>query len=308
VVGDIDVKFTGNFADIDGDHDADLLISGDFETSQVLTNNNGTYSDATTDVISDENGMGGTVGDYDNDGDLDWFVTSIHNPLETKSYIGGDSGNRLYQNNGSGTFTDVTETAGVREGFWAWGTCFADFNNDGWLDIFHTNGMSDGQSQSESGYKQFYKDPSRLFMNNQDGTFTEKSIEFGITHNEQGRGISCLDYDNDGDVDILIANNGLSPTLYRNNNLDNKNYLSIELVGATPNPMAVGAKVWLTAGGMTQMREIRLGSNYLSNDPLIQHFGLADQTQVSEVRVRWTDGTETTMEDVAANQRLVINK
>ena len=307
-IGNMDVKFTANFADIDGDNDADLLISGDFETSQVLVNQSGTFKDVTSAVISDENGMGGTVGDYDNDGDLDWFVTSIHNPVDDKSYIGGESGNRLYQNDGKGVFSDATAEARVRDGFWGWGTCFADFNNDGWLDIFHTNGMTDGQSNDDTSFSQFFTDPSRLFINNQDGTFIERSFELGIAHNKQGRGISCLDYDNDGDVDILIANNGLSPTLYRNNNLDDNNFLSVELIAQTPNYLAVGAKVWLTAGGITQMREVRLGSNYLSNDPLIQHFGLAENKLVNQIRVRWTDGSETVMQDVAINQRLKIQQ
>lgn len=307
-IGNMDVKFTANFADIDGDNDPDLLISGDFETSQVLINDSGLFKDVTSAVISDENGMGGTVGDYDNDGDLDWFVTSIHNPVEDKSYIGGESGNRLYQNDGKGNFSDVTSDAGVREGFWGWGTCFADFNNDGWLDIFHTNGMTDGQSNDDTSFSQFFTDPSRLFINNQDGTFSERALEYGLDHNKQGRGISCLDYDNDGDLDILIANNGLAPTLYRNNNLDGKNYLAVELIGQSPNAMAVGAKVWLTAGGLTQFRELRLGSNYLSNDPLVQHFGLGDHNQISEVKIRWTDGTETVLTGVAVNQRLTIQQ
>lgn len=313
-IANADVQFSANFADIDGDHDSDILLSGDFHTSQVLHNDSGIFQNITSSAISDENGMGGAVGDYDNDGDLDWFVTSIWNPLQAndiKAYIGGESGNRLYNNDGAGNFTDKTTVAGVREGFWGWGTCFADFNNDGWLDIFHTNGMTDGRSITETIFPQFLDDPSRLFINNQDGSFTERSAEYGITHTGHGRGISCLDFDKDGDVDIIIANNGLAPTLYRNNSrtvASSNSYLSVRLIGNNKNSQGVGAKIWLESDGLNQYRELRLGSNYLSNDPVLAHFGLADKIKGDKLTIRWPDGTVQVMKDVALNQHLVITK
>jgi len=308
-VGDADVQFTANFADIDGDHDSDILLTGDFETSQVLLNNSAVYQDVTTDEISDENGMGASVGDYDNDGDLDWFVTSIWNPLDTKGYVGGESGNRLYNNDGSGTFTDKTEPAGVREGYWAWGSCFADFNNDGWLDIFHTNGMTDNRNITETTFPQFLDDPSRLFINNKDGSFTERSFELGIQHTAHGCGISCFDFDKDGDIDILIANNGLAPSLYQNNSvLSDGGYLSVELIGEQKNKQGVGAKIWLESGELDQYRELRLGSNYMSNDPVIAHFGLGGGSVVNKLTIRWPDGSMQVVNDVAINQHLVIEK
>jgi hypothetical protein len=313
-VGNADVQFSANFADIDGDNDSDILLSGDFQTSQALSNESGVFQDITNSAISDENGMGGAIGDYDNDGDLDWFVTSIWNPLQVddiKAYIGGESGNRLYNNDGAGNFSDKTTFAGVREGFWAWGVCFADFNNDGWLDIFHTNGMTDGESITETIFSQFLDDPSRLFINNQNGSFTERSAEYGIVHTGHGRGISCLDFDKDGDVDILIANNGLAPTLYRNNSraeVDASGYVSVRLIGTQKNSQAVGAKIWLESDGLNQFRELRLGTNYLSNDPVLAHFGLADKAKVDKLTIRWPDGTMQIMNDVVINQHLVITK
>lgn len=308
-INNVDMQFTANFADIDGDNDSDLLLAGDFETSQVLLNNSGVFQDTTSDAISDENGMGASVGDYDNDGDLDWFVTSIWNPHDNLTYIGGESGNRLYNNDGSGAFTDKTEFAGVREGYWAWGSCFADFNNDGWLDIFHTNGMTEGLSITETAYPQFLSDPSRLFINNQDGTFTESSIELGITHTGHGRGIACFDFDKDGDVDILIANNGLAPTLYQNNlDVSSAGYLSVQLVAGNKNKQAVGAKIWLESGTLRQYRELRLGSNYLSNDPVIAHFGLAGEAIVDKLTIRWPDGTTQVINNIPKNQHLTIEK
>lgn len=297
----LDVNFTPVFTDFDNDNDPDLLIAADYETSQILVNSGGEFVDATTNVVSDENGMGAAVGDYDNDGDLDWFVTSIWNPQSTKTYVGGESGNRFYQNTGSGQFIDVTDKAGVRHGYWGWGACFADFNNDGWLDLFHTNGMRTGQRAEESQVGQFYDDPSRLFVNNQDGTFTERSFELGIEHRGQGRGISCTDFDQDGDVDIIIANNGAHPTYFRNESPEKNRYFSIKLTGDKTNPDAVGAKIWLTAGGITQFREIRLGSNYLSNNYTAAHFGLGQNNRIDKVLVRWPDGVIQELSDLPSN-------
>jgi len=306
--GSQEVSFTPNFVDIDGDHDLDILVSSDFETSQVLSNQNGVFSDITTDAISDENGMGSAIGDYDNDGDLDWFVTSIWNPVENKGYLGGETGNRLYNNDGTGVFSDVTDIAGVRKGFWGWGACFADFNKDGWMDLFHTNGMTLGFDLSEDFFKQFAQDPSRLFINNKEGGFVEKSAEYGLNHVGQGRGISCFDYDHDGDVDILIANNGAAPSLYRNNSKDNNNFLQVSLLGGDKNKEAVGAKITITVNGKEQFRQLRLGSNYLSNDPVIAYFGLEKNAKVDSIDIRWPDGFERTLLDINPNQHLKISK
>ncbi|MBA6297789.1 FG-GAP-like repeat-containing protein [Colwellia sp. MB02u-9] len=304
----LDVNFVPIFSDIDNDNDPDLLIAADYETTQVLRNDDGRYVDNTADIISDENGMGSAVGDYDNDGDLDWFVSSIWNPVEQKAYKGGTTGNRLYNNDGTGRFNDVTDIAGVRHGYWGWGACFADFNNDGWLDIFHTNGMRTGRIAENSAVGQFYQDPSRLFINNQDGTFTEASQSWGITHTAQGRGISCLDYDKDGDIDILIANNGASPTLYKNNNLADNNYLSVKLLGNKQNPDAVGAKISITIGTNKQLREIRLGSNYLSNDPLIAHFGIGKNKLINSLKVTWPNGVTNIFHNIEVNNLIEIKQ
>ena len=139
VEADTDWSFTPNFSDIDGDGDGDLLMAADFEESQVFLNNDdGTFTNVTDqDVIIDQAGMGAAVGDYDNDGDMDWFVTSIYN-LDVQG--GREYGNRFYRNEGDGVFRDMTLPAKVDDGGWAWGACAADFDNDGNVDILHVNG------------------------------------------------------------------------------------------------------------------------------------------------------------------------
>jgi len=281
--------FAANFSDIDGDNDLDLLIASDFGTSKVLVNNGGVFSESTGSVLTDQNGMGAAVGDYDGDGDMDWFVSSIFGEAS--------DGNRLYQNDGSGTFTDVSESAGVRMGFWGWGSCFQDFDNDGWLDLFHVNGWRLGGNPP---------DPSRLFMSNGDGTFTETSSESGIVDYGDGRGVVCFDADRDGDIDIFISNNGAAPRFYINE-LDKNNYLGVVLRGPSPNTQGIGALITITPSiGGTQVREIRAGNNFVSQDPAEAHFGLGDATSV-DLTVRWPDGLITQISDVPANQLLVVS-
>ena len=294
--------FTPNFADINSDGWPDLLMAADFGTSQVFLNErNGTFSYATTAVISDENGMGAAVGDYDNDGDLDWFVSSIFDPNGIAEGNWGITGNRLYRNDGAGNFEDVTGVTGVRHGFWGWGSSFLDFNNDGHLDIFHVNGWFPAGDDPEYDH-----DPSRLFVADGSGAFSEQAQALGIVDTGQGRGIICFDYDRDGDMDIFVANQGESPRLFRNDVGSNRNFLNVTLRGKAPNTQAIGARVFAIASG-TQMRELRVGNNYVSQNPVQAAFGLGDAATV-DLRVEWPDGTVTQLNGVAPNQFLVLTQ
>lgn len=302
-------SFTPTFSDINGDGYPDMLLAGDFESSQVLMNEAGTaFVDATTSVISDENGMGASVIDIDHDGDFDWFVSSIYYSERDKEYAGGTSGNRLYRNDGNAMFTDITDAAGVRDGAWGWGSCFADFDNDGHADLFHTNGMTAlnarDNDQSHPLYD-FFRDLSRLFMANGDGTFREQAEELGIDHDAQGRGLVCGDYNDDGRVDILIANNAGSPTIYRNEVPNNHHWIKVDLEGPPGNRRGIGARVSVQTDSHTQSREVVFGSHYLSQAPATLHFGLGPAS-AADVIVRWPDGTMTTLDNVAANQRIAV--
>jgi|GEM_PF-337529 len=297
-----DWTFSPIFTDINGDGSQDLVVSGDYGTSQVFANiGRASFKVITTEVIDDENGMGASTGDYDNDGDLDWFVSSIYDKSALREDW-GQSGNRLYANNGDGSFSNVTETAAVADGSWGWGACSADFNNDGWLDIFHVNGML-----FESNIREFQIDTSRLFINKKDGTFIEQSASVGIVDTKEGRGVVCFDYDKDGDIDIFISNYEDETRLYRNDLDQNQGWLQVRLEGEINNPSAVGAVIRVTTGEITQMREVTIGSNFQSQNPLLQHFGLGSSTRIDELRVGWPHGGETVLTDVAPNQQLLLS-
>jgi hypothetical protein len=279
-----DFSFTANFVDLNQDYRPDLLISSDFNTSQCYLHQGDQFQNITNEaVITDENGMGSAIGDYDNDGDMDWFVTSIFDNDVDPGW--GTTGNRLYQNDGSGQLSDVTDTAGVRDGYWGWGACMADFNNDGWLDIFHVNGWNPVQSP-------FQSDPARLFVNQQNGQFTEQALLRQVGDTGQGRGIVCFDYDRDGDVDIAIQNNQGPGSFYRNNASESlaHHWLGVRLMAPAPNQSGIGARITLQQGQQSQVREMRIPNHFLSTSPAEVFFGLGTNNAASTIQVRWPDG------------------
>jgi hypothetical protein len=166
-------RFTPRFVDLDRDGLPDLAIASDSYTSQLFWNNgDGTFTDGTlpAGVGTDHNGMGSTFGDYDGDGDLDWFITNFTaDPNLPPTGFGG--WNRLYRNDGNRQFTDVTEQAGVRDSRWAWGTTFFDYDNDGDLDLIATNGFT----------VVGWEDDRTVLWRNDGSVFTDVSVAAGIT-------------------------------------------------------------------------------------------------------------------------------
>jgi hypothetical protein len=296
-----DWTFTANFADIDGDGRVDLLVTEDYGQSTVWINQGGgRFANATGAVITDENGMGSAVGDYDGDGDLDWFVSSIRDADGTTEGNWGTTGNRLYRNRGDGTFEDATDEAGVRDGDWGWAASFADFNNDGLPDLVHVNGWPQGSPQ-------FRGTRARLFIAGPGGHFVDRAEALGLDERIGGRGVVCFDYDGDGDLDLFVFNNSGPHHLWRNDGgRAGGHFLDVTVAGAPPNAHAVGARVTVTAGGRSQLQEVRDGSNYVSQNPFTLHFGLGAATRADRVDVAWPDGRHSSRGGVAADQAVIV--
>ena len=285
---------SAGFADMDGDDYPDLLLANDFHTSLLFWNNgDGTFTNGTkmAGVGTDENGMGSTVGDYDGDGLLDWYVTSIYGGIKT--------GNRLYRNVGNRTFVDATDDAGVRDTRWGWGTAFFDMDNDGDLDLIATNGW----------YATAYlEDPTYAFLNMGDGTMVEVASLVGLDDAAQGRALLTFDYDNDGDLDVFLVNNAGTARLFENVTVEPGHWLRVQAPGTTSNTDGIGARVVVRTGTKEQLHEIGGStSHYLGHGPREAHFGLGHATIVDEVRVHWpASGQQVVLFDVPVDQVLVL--
>jgi len=282
-----DFTFTPTFARINNDLWPDIAIAGDFGTTQLALNNgDGTFRSLENPVLREAQfGMGSALGDIDNDGDLDWFVSSIVGP---GNEVFTPNGNRLFINDGSTAFlVDDTERLGVTDGSFGWGACFLDIDNDADLDIFHTNGYP-GTFISDLDDYDF--DPSRVFVMNEAGTYTNEADALGLAGTTSGRGIVCADFDHDGDIDILELTDAApnSARLWENRTAAaDRNFLRVRLEGLPPNTEAAGARIFATIGDRRQMREIMIGSNYTSQNPTVQIFGLDSSTSVDELLVEW---------------------
>ena len=299
---DVDYSFTGNFADIDDDGWPDLLVAADFGASKILRN----QQDGTFDLVEqngvpdDENGMGAAVGDFDGDGDLDWFVSSVWDPNGTSEGYWGVTGNRLYRNDGTGHFSDVSEAAGVRHGYWGWGSTFADVDLDGDPDLVEVNGYGHFPQSAE-----FHSDPARLFLSNGNGSFTESAAALGTAVTDDNRGVVAFDYDRDGDVDLFFTNNYGAPKLLRND--AGGSSLTVKFRGQGANSEAIGTRITASAGSSHQMREIRAGSNFESQDPAEAIFGLGSASRFDTLDVRWPGGATATVRNVGKGG-IVLNE
>ena len=270
----------------------DLFVATDFGISPLYRNNgDGTFTDVTEEagLLKYGEGMGVDVGDFDNDGDLDIYVTNYDE-------------NYLWRNNGDGTFTDVAEELGVDDDNTGMGVHFFDFDNDGDLDLYITNGFM-GESAKKS-----FKQKNVFYVNNGDGTFTELTEKAGLVNEAVGRGAAFGDYDNDGDVDIYVINVDSPSILYRNEVGNRSNWLIIRTVGTISNRDGIGAKVKVIAGNLIQIQTVISGSSYLCQNSLQLEFGLADHTMVDEIEIIWPSGIVQRLHDISANQIITIKE
>jgi hypothetical protein len=290
-------------ADFDGDRWMDLFVAVDFGPNLLFHNqHDATFAEvgAAAGVGHVMNDMGVAAGDVDGDGDVDLYVTNI---------FGVDGGapehNLLYRNDGASgapAFTDVAQAAGVDDGAWGWGTTFLDADRDGHLDIAATNGWT---------YPPWSTDTSRLFrsLGGDPVSFEDVSDEVGFDDPFYGSALLSLDYDRDGDLDLLqtcadagamrLLANQSAPT-------DGRHWLAVRPRMAGPNTHAIGAVVRVLAGGAMMTRVITAGTSFLGQEPAESFFGLGASTVAGAVSVEWPGGGTRTLANVAGDRVVTV--
>ena len=297
------------FANLDDDGLPDLFVAND-STPNLFYRNLGNAVFEELGLLSglafnahgvEQAGMGVAAGDYLNQGRLSLYVTHFSEEYNT-----------LYRNEGGLNFSDVTTRSGLDRPtlpYVGWGTLFADFDNDGWLDIFVSNGhVFPNVDQLQESSVAPYRQPSLLFRNLGDGRFEEQPDLLHLDREQSSRGAASADLDGDGRLDVVLSNIDAAPALFWNETADGNRHLRIRLVGSGGNRLALGAQVRVRSGDLRQLREVRSGGSYLSQSELVLHFGLGSCTSADSVEVRWPTGETSVLRGVEAGAEITIRQ
>ena len=295
-------------SDFDNDGFSDIYIANDSAPATLFRNNkNSTFTDIALEAGcaysvdgKPQAGMGISAGDYDRDG---WFDL-------VKTNFAGDT-TTLYHNIGKANFDDVTFPAGlgINTRWLGWGVGFIDLDNDGWLDIFQVNGHVYPEVENlktEAGYAQ----RKVLYRNLRNGKFEDISVQIGgaVLENTPGRGSAYGDFDNDGDLDIVINVVNASPELIRNDSKSGNNWIKIKLIGVKTNREGIGARVKVITEDGTQTEEVRGSNSYYSANDKRLNFGVGNNKKIKTIEVRWSNGKVETLKDVDVNQFITIKE
>ena len=285
--------------DYDDDGWPDIYVACDSTPSILYRNNqDGTFTDVAVTAGAafnedgrEQAGMGSTIGDFDGDGRLDIFKTNFSDDTST-----------LYHNNGDGTFTDATFSAGLglHTQYLGWGTMFFDFDNDGWPDLILANGhVYPEVDKYHLGSN--YAEPRILYHNNGNGTFTDISANAGsgITTVASSRGVAIGDLWNNGQLSVVVTNMNAKPSLLVNQIRSTNHWIDLKLIGTHSNRDAIGARITAKAGKRVWVDEVRSGSSYNSNSDMRIHFGLGSISKFDSFQIRWPSGLVESFVDLA---------
>ncbi len=293
------------FGDYDTDGDIDLYVANDQDPNFLFQNNgNDNFLEIAlisgvcyNDMGKEEAGMGTDFGDYDNDGRLDLTVSNYQTETNT-----------VYRNYDGSFFIDSTITSGIAEvthGYLGWGIRFFDYDNDGYQDIFVANGhLMDNITLLEKHVS--YPQRNLLFRNMGNGTFVNViSRTDGLALKKVSRGAAIGDYDNDGDLDILVTNCNQRPDLLQNVIGNQNNWIQIQVVGQKSNRCGIGTRIKVVTETHAQYREVQSGGSYLSFHDLRVHFGVGKVEQIERLEIHWTSGQVDSETDLPVNQRFI---
>jgi hypothetical protein len=294
--------------DLDGDGDADLYVGNDATPNLLFVNRgDGRFDErgfasglAVSGDGNEQASMGVDAADYDNDGRLDVYATHFANDYST-----------LYRNLGGMEFEDVTARAQIRDTAWvSWGTRFVDLDHDGWKDLVKVNGHVYPHLRGATSGESYEQPALTVYLNNRDGTFRQALSERSSDAAKPvvGRGAAFADFDNDGDVDVLVACLDGGPLLLRNDQIEARHWLMLRTVGHRSNRDGIGARVSVRTGALEQVWEIKRSVGiYSASDPRA-HFGLGAAAKVDLLRVAWPSGKLDEFRDVAADAHYLVDE
>jgi len=297
------------WGDYDNDGDLDIYVASD-TTANLLFRNNGdrTFTDVAASagaaVDADgrsQAGMGVDMADYDNDGRLDLAVTNFAEDHFT-----------IYHNEGNGTFADVSKRAGLMPApYLGWGAQFVDLDHDGLLDLVTVNGHVNPSVQmgARAGRRAGYRQRPLIFHQVAGGLFREVGLAAGQAFGDvySSRGLAVADLNNDGQMDLVFANQEEKPAVLLNRGVPG-HWLTVKLKATQSNRSAIGARVTLKAGGLTQLREVKSGGSFLSQSDLRVHFGLGTSSSLEALTVRWPSGRTSVEHPTSVDQILTITE
>ena len=288
-VGSIRSSLAVGFFDFNNDRYPDIYLVNEYERDEVFLNlRDGTFRDLKDDfTIPYGGGMGVDMADYDNDGDIDVYVSNLYRDF-------------LLRNDDGAVLTDATSEVGIENLTMGWGVSFLDYDNDGDRDIHVVNGAMIWPAS--------YDETNVFFRNNGNGFFNEVAAQLGLDSQGDSRASACADFNNDGYVDIAVLNIERDSLQLFENRAGGNNWLQVKLTGRQTNRCGIGAKVEISAGGNVQMTEIRSGSSFASNHGLAAAFGLKRAEVVDYVTVHWPSGQDQTVTEVAVNQVLAVTE
>ena len=344
-------------SDFNNDGNPDLYISNDFNAPDFMYINNGdgTFTNEILNSLQQTSffGMGVDAADFNNDGWVDIFQLDMNaaDNFRSKANMSSMNPEVFYQsvalglhhqymqnslqlnqgnlNDSSPAFSNIARWSGVSSTDWSWGGLFADFDNDGWKDLYVTNGIrrdvnnKDFYNEHRAFFNKMENDPNYknkeeevkllsflekmpseklsnyLFQNQQENGFKNKNIEWGLDEKTFSNGVVYSDLDNDGDLDLVVNNLEDFASIYRNNT-SNSNYIGFTLEGKDQQ-IPIGTRIHLKASGKYQMQELNLSRGYLSSVSPRVHFGLGAAPEIEEVIVEWPDGNRTKLEDLTVN-------
>ena len=290
------------WGDLDNDGWPDLYVANDAGPNYMYRNkHDGSFEEVGMLLGADLSGdgqelgsMGVDLGDYNHDGRLSVFVTEFVDQSDT-----------LYRNKDADGFADVSWSSQIAQPshpYVGWGTGFFDMDNDGWLDIFAANGHVYPQVDAIPNAAHF-RQPMLLFRNQRNGTFEEVASKTGLSDLplRSRRGAAFGDINNDGCIDIVTLNVGELPSLLLNHCQNGNHRVSFKLLATKSNRLAIGARVTIRTGKLTQFSEVKGGSSYISQNDLRQHFGLEQNDKIDELTIRWPNGNVETVRDLPAD-------